>query len=120
MSMAGEIRSIVAENTSLTTGDIAEIVGCSPEYVRVCARQRITASGRSAIDDRYYAKFVKEHGCSPDTYRYRTDPTYRARRLAYFRKRRWDRIANDPTYLERHRAVKRAWAARRREALALA
>ena len=120
MSMAGEIRAIVAERETWTTKEIGKIVGCSPEYVRVVARQRITASGRSAIDDRYYQKFVEEHGCSPDTHRYRTDPTYRAHRLSYFRKWHRARIANNPVYRERRRASNRAWAARQREALALA
>ncbi len=120
MSMAGEIRELYDEAGSLTTKDIAEIVGCSPEYVRVCARQRITASGRSAIDDRYYAKFVKKYGCSPDTHRYRTDPTYRAHRLAGFAAWRRKQIAKDPNFLDRRNAYCRALAARKREALAAA
>ena len=120
MSMAREIRALVAEHGDWTTKQIAAIVGCRPEYVRVCARQRNTASGRSAIDDRYHQKFIKENGCAPDTYRYRTDPTYRARRLACFRRWRWKRIANDSTWRARTNARQRAWEARKREALALA
>lgn len=36
-----------------STREIAEIVGCLPEYVRIVARQR-KGKGRSEVDDRYH------------------------------------------------------------------
>ena len=114
MSLANEIR-ILYEPGDKTTTEIAEIVGCSKEYVRVCARQRGTF-GRSAIDDRYYDKFVDNHGCAPDTHRYRSDPEYRKRRQQQVNARRRERRATDPEFRARERQYQRDWLARKRKA----
>ncbi len=50
MTKAAKIREMYAAGRSVN--DIAEIVECLPEYVRVVARQR-TYRGQSAADRKY-------------------------------------------------------------------
>jgi DNA-binding Lrp family transcriptional regulator len=70
-----------------TTREIAELVGCSPPYVRA-ARQRLAGSD---VDKRYREKFKQKHGMSRSGWRYRHYPEDRAKRSEYA-KHRW---AND-------------------------
>lgn len=74
-----------------TTREIAEIVGCLPEYVRVVARQKRAANTRYAkrryhSDPEFRAKIIARNAAYLMR-RYREDPEYRARLLAY--KRDW-------------------------------
>ena len=59
MSNAARIRALHAEGK--TTREIAEIVGCSVGYARVCARQR-DARGRSPYDDTYKGNAIARAG----------------------------------------------------------
>ena len=54
MSKASKIRNLY--QIGLTVKEIADEVGCLPEYVRVCARQRTNAWGVSKNDVRYLKK----------------------------------------------------------------
>jgi len=113
MTKADEIRAIVAEHSSLTTTEIADIVGCLPEYVRVCARQRV--EGASDIDRRYREKFHAKHGLTPFAHRYRTDPDFRKQSLAKAYRSHKKRMA-DPDYREREKQRKKRWRDRKRDA----
>jgi hypothetical protein len=84
-----------------TTREIAELVGCSPPYVRA-ARQRLAGSD---VDKRYREKFKQKHGMSRSGWRYRHYPEDRAKRSEYA-KHRW---ANDPEFRERHKDRLRLW-----------
>jgi DNA-binding Lrp family transcriptional regulator len=61
------------EDGTRTTKEIADTVGCSPEYVRA-ARRRLAGSD---VDKRYLEKFRQQHGMSPAGWRYRHDPEVR-------------------------------------------
>ena len=69
-----------------TTKEIATIVGCMPEYVRVVARQR-KFHGVSDIDRRYYRKpgkleAVRKAKRERFKERYWSDPEFREQQLA--------------------------------------
>lgn len=106
MSKAARIRALYAEGK--TTREIADEVGCRPEYVRVVARQR-DASGRSAHDDAY---LVRKYGSLKAAYAARNART-KPQRNAYW-SWRWH---NDPTYREAKRL--RRQAARQAERISL-
>lgn len=74
------------EHSNLSSREIADAVGCSPDYVRAI-RQRLIGGGTSAADKKYLAAFVARHGVHRNTHRYRTDTEYRARHNAYRRPR---------------------------------
>lgn len=74
MTKADRIRALYAEGRTIK--QIAEIVGCREEYARVCAQQRV--NGRySAADVRYAPEKAARQ-----SWRYKTDPEFRARRNA--------------------------------------
>lgn len=91
MSKAAQIRKLYAQGKG--TSEIAGIVGCLPEYVRV-VRQRDALGGKSVADIRYdannpdYARRRSKTGL-----RYRLDPVFREQhkagcRARYLRKKR--------------------------------
>lgn len=75
-----------------TTKEIAEAVGCLPEYVRVVARQRM-GQAESDIDRRYrYSPLGRASKRAYRKRRYHSDPEFRERVLkhrmnSYYRKR---------------------------------
>lgn len=101
MSKAARIRALYAEGRS--TREIAAIVGCRPEYVRVAGRQRkhgpapadqryrVSPKGQASLEARYQ-KFIQ---------RYRSDPEFR-KRLNARKAESWrERYRSDPAYRER-------------------
>ena len=70
-----------------TTTEIAKIVGCLPEYVRVVARQR--EGGRSSKSDRKYRTSPKgmKKKKAYERKHYHEDPAFREKHL--FRCHRW-------------------------------
>lgn len=83
MSKAAQIRKLYAQG--LGTREIAGIVGCSPEYVRVAGRQRNNRlGGLSPADIRWRAKNPEKvaYWQGATARRYREDPEYRRRHAA--------------------------------------
>jgi hypothetical protein len=85
-SKAARIRELYA--LGMPNRDIAAQVGCSTEYVRVAARQRVLAGGRSEADQRYAGTHAEQIGTRKREYmraykrmRYASDPEFRRRRL---------------------------------------
>lgn len=63
-----------------TTREIAAIVGCRPEYVRVVARQR-QGTSMSDIDRRYRSSSLGRATFNKyQSHRWATDPEYRRRK----------------------------------------
>lgn len=94
-SKASRIRDLYAQG--LGTGEIAKIVGCKPEYVRVAGRQRkddyLSSADRTYRINRYgsmsayYAAHNAERAPNRKAYyakRWKTDPEYRAKKQAKF------------------------------------
>jgi len=84
-----------------STSDIAAIVGCRPEYVRVVARQR-KGTGYSDIDRRYVSSTLFR---STRRARYRermADPKFREQRLKEMRDYFRSHYQADPKFRERH------------------
>jgi hypothetical protein len=86
MSKAARIRELHAKG--LPDKAIAAKVGCSKEYVRVAARQRVLEGGRSEADQRYYGTHAdqmktwkREYMLAYQRERYANDPEFRRRRL---------------------------------------
>jgi hypothetical protein len=86
MSKAARIRELHAKG--VPDKAIAAEVGCSKEYVRVAARQRVLASGRSEADLRYMGTHAdqlktwkREYTLLYQRERYANDPEFRRRRL---------------------------------------
>jgi hypothetical protein len=86
VSKAARIRELYA--LGIPNRDIAAQVGCSMEYVRVAARQRVLAGGRSEADQRYYGTHAdqvrtwkREYMLLYQRERYANDPEFRRRRL---------------------------------------
>lgn len=59
----------------------------NPSYIRAVSGQRL--HGKDKASQRWYWKFVKKHGCNPNTYRSKHDDAFRERRNAYHRARYW-------------------------------
>lgn len=62
-----------------TTREVADIVGCRPEYVRVAGRQR-GASGLGPADIKYMPRQLERQ-----SWRWRNDPKWRARHCEHVR-----------------------------------
>jgi uncharacterized protein YjcR len=98
-SKAARIRELHAKG--MPVREIAAKIGCSKEYVRVAARQRVLDGGRSAADQRYAGTHADQIGTWKREYmqlyqreRYANDPEFRRRRLeasAKCKKRRRER-----------------------------
>ena len=95
MSKAARIRELYAKGVGCT--EIARIIGCRPEYARVCAQQRVH-KGKSNSDKRYLS-----------------DPDVAERRRKWRREYSKWRYHTDPSFRRRHLAAKRRYAARMRE-----
>ena len=81
ISKAQRIRALYAQGK--TCNEIAEIVGCRPEYARVCAQQRVGGADSNA--DTAYA--IRSWG-SIKAYNDAKNAKTRDYRSAYYRKRR--------------------------------
>ena len=86
MSKAAKIKQLYAQGMSVA--QIAEIIGCDPAYVRVCARQRIIG-GMSVHDIAWqrtdaYLKIKRERRLE----RYWSDPEFRQRTIEAQRRSR--------------------------------
>ena len=92
-SKASRIREFYAQG--LGTAEIASIVGCKPEYVRVAGRQR--KEGSNSVAD--VAWRTKTFG-SNEAYWKATNERTKDRRAAYYRKKYW----GDPAYRAQHLA----------------
>jgi uncharacterized protein YjcR len=114
MSKAARIRELYAQGFSVR--EIADKVGCSPEYVRIAARQR--AGGSHSEGDKRWRAANPGKMAARVRERLATDPEYRQRRNEY--KDRWlrSRLQNDPEYRERHLAYRRKWQQEYRKRLA--
>ena len=106
-SKASRIRELYAQG--LTTAEIASIVGCSREYVRVAGRQRKDGSNSPAD----VAWRTKHFGSNQAYWKAHNERT-KDRRSAYYRKRYWD----DPEYRAQHLARCKAHRCRKRLASA--
>ena len=109
MTKAERIRQLAAHGI-FSTKEIAGIVAdefgsCLPEYVRVCARQRV--SGPSVADQRYDEKYIGQYGVTQDGHRYRINPERRLRSIKSAS--RWQRENRD-----RYNAYERERYARRK------
>lgn len=91
-----------------TTREVADIVGCMPEYVRVVVRQR-KGTGVSEHDNAYRARFKEKHGMAPEKHRYHKSPESRERMLTTNSEWRRRRYATDPAYRETRNVYKREW-----------
>jgi hypothetical protein len=85
-SKAARIRELYANG--VPNRAIAAQVGCSVEYVRVAARQRVLPGGRSEADQRYMGTHAdqlttwkREYTLLYQRERYANDPEFRRRRL---------------------------------------
>lgn len=90
-SKASRIRELYAQG--LGTAEIAQLVGCSKEYVRVAGRQRKDGSNSPAD----VAWRTKTFG-SNEAYWKATNERTKDQRAAYYRKRYW----GDPEYRAQH------------------
>lgn len=103
MTKAERIRQYAKAHPKATSGMIAKACDCLSAYVRVVLRQRPGGSGRSEGDLRYYVKNrakIQERVNKYRSRRLRTDPAYRERENA-----RWRRAyAANP---EHYREIKR-------------
>ena len=84
VSKAQKIRALYAEGK--TCNEIAQIVGCLPEYARVCAQQRGKGHWYSKADATYElrrngGKTFKEARRIGRKKRYQTDAVYRKRHI---------------------------------------
>lgn len=106
MTKAEKIRALYAKDNK-TTGEIAKIVGCGPEYVRVVARQRVDR-GKSESDKRY---ILRRFGDWSAYWRYMNEGRDKEAVAAY-RAKRW---REDPEYRRRKYERTARWHARKRE-----
>lgn len=93
MSKASQIRELYAQG--LGTAEIARIVGCRMEYVRVAGRQRKDGSNSSAD-----VAWRTKHFGSNQAYWKANNERTKDRRSAYYRNRYW----GDPSYRAQHLA----------------
>ncbi len=118
MSKSAAIREAFKANPNLTTGQLGELFGCRPEYVRVVLNQR-TKDGApcvSEINRRYMTNGGYKKRAERRRHRWQADPAYRSTmiaRVAAYQKRRY---ASDPKFREKKRASWRRWNERRRAA----
>ena len=103
ISKAQRIRALYAQGK--TCNEIAEIVGCRPEYVRVCAQQRV-AGANSNADNAYRTRVYG----SMEAYNEAMRPKKRAASLEYYHQKR-----RDPEWMERMRTYWRDQSRRRRQ-----
>jgi hypothetical protein len=110
------IRRLYADGF-LTVAEIANLVGCLPEYVRVVARQRKDGSV-SASDRRYLENGGREKQRQYFAARYRNDPQFRAKRDALTSAYRTKRYRTDPVFRAKElaRSLARYHARRQAEA----
>lgn len=109
---SNEIREL--GKNDLTTGQIAELVGCDPAYVRVCLRQRV--NGRPSKADRAYVeKHVKEHGHTPFMTRYYNSEELRQRHYKMTQRRHKERYETDLAYRLKHNENAKRWRENNRE-----
>lgn len=97
VSKAARIRHLLDQG--FTNSDIAETIGCLPEYVRA-VRQRMAGEGGMSVADRNYQ--IKRYGSIKAFFTQRNEET-RDYRLAYYRKR-W---REDPDYRASRNAQRR-------------
>ena len=95
MTKAQRIRELY-KTGQYTTVQIADVVGCRPEYVRVVARQRPASGGMSETERRWrlanaerYAEWRREYAREYQRSRYRNDPEFRAKGNERWRKWYW-------------------------------
>ena len=88
MTKAERIRQLY--RSGRTTREIADLVGCKPEYVRVVARQR--ASGHASVHDKRWKEAnrdkVRKTQANYMRKRYNSDPKFREKHLAFVRRTR--------------------------------
>jgi hypothetical protein len=97
VTKAERIRKLHKTGKYATTAEIADAVGCLPEYVRVVVRQR--KDGISEADRRYQAsplgKAARERHESNRAARvrrrYASDPEFRRMRIEHNRRWYWER-----------------------------
>ncbi len=89
MTKADAIIDLLA-STDLTSRQISECVGCLPAYVRV-VQARLLGGGASVADKNDAASFKAKHGVRRCSYKYRTDPEFKARHNEAVRRSRQKR-----------------------------
>lgn len=110
---SNEIREL-GKAGSLTTGEIADLVGCHPAYVRVCLRQRV--NGRPSKADRAYVeRHIKEHGHTPFMTRYYNSEELRRRHYQMTQRRHKERYAEDLAYRLKCNENSKRWREKNRE-----